>query len=275
MSYRIDEYKWGDPYLGTPSGTIYWSASLGIGLSYDGALYEIDDYYTALAAAFQAWEDVAGIDFELAGEGETADVTVSMESLEGSTVGRAWISFYQTAGFDEIVSGAVALDSDEYWSPYGETDLSFYAVALHEIGHVLGLEHVEDTSEIMNPVVNALDLGEGDIEGAQILYGLPLVSPEADPDPEPTPEPEPIPEPEPEPVPEPEPAPEDDPILWLTSLFADSGSDLSARVAEMDAEEASAYFLDSDKSGGDLLTSDASLQFVEFETEIDHFDFLI
>jgi hypothetical protein len=63
------------------------------------------------------------------------------------------------------------LDDSETWAPYGETDLSFFAVALHEIGHVIGLDHVEDTSEIMNSFVSANGLGDGDLLGAQILYG--------------------------------------------------------------------------------------------------------
>ncbi|MGI9394602.1 MAG: matrixin family metalloprotease, partial [Boseongicola sp.] len=49
--------------------------------------------------------------------------------------------------------------------------LDFFSVALHEIGHILGLGHVNDTSEIMNPFISTDVLGDGDISGVQFLYG--------------------------------------------------------------------------------------------------------
>ena len=54
---------------------------------------------------------------------------------------------------------------------YGGGALDFFAVALHEIGHILGLNHVNDTSEIMNPYISTDELGDGDISGVQYLYG--------------------------------------------------------------------------------------------------------
>ena len=52
--------------------------------------------------------------------------------------------------------------------PYGEQEAR--AIALHEIGHVLGLDHVSDTDEIMNPSAgHVLDLGPGDLAGLRIL----------------------------------------------------------------------------------------------------------
>ena len=94
-----------------------------------------------------------------------------MEFLAGPTIGAATISFFPDTPFGQIVSGEIRLDSSEQWAPVGKTDLNFYAVALHEIGHVIGLEHVPDASEIMNASVSALDLGDGDILGARVLYG--------------------------------------------------------------------------------------------------------
>lgn len=48
------------------------------------------------------------------------------------------------------------------------------AIALHEIGHVLGLDHVSDTGEIMNAYGgHMLDLGPGDLTGLRILGSIP------------------------------------------------------------------------------------------------------
>ena len=36
---------------------------------------------------------------------------------------------------------------------------------LHEIGHVLGLDHVDDPTQIMNPTAGVTELGDGDRAG--------------------------------------------------------------------------------------------------------------
>ena len=53
----------------------------------------------------------------------------------------------------------------------------FVQTALHEIGHAVGLDHVNDPSQIMNPfVVDGVDqLADGDIAGLQYLYGASTV----------------------------------------------------------------------------------------------------
>lgn len=47
---------------------------------------------------------------------------------------------------------------------------SLYSLALHEIGHTLGLGHVR-SNNVMNPNKVYLDLQPGDIQGVQSIYG--------------------------------------------------------------------------------------------------------
>ncbi|MEL7345373.1 MAG: matrixin family metalloprotease [Pseudomonadota bacterium] len=172
MSYELSGYKWGAPFVGTESGTVYWSIESLDGLTYNTSLYDDEDFEQATQDAFQTWEDISGIDFEMTNNASQTDISIDMTPLSGDTVGRAYISYRDYAQIDQIISADIEMDSTEDWAPYGETDLDFYAVMLHEIGHALGLDHVNDESQIMNPYVSSDRLGDGDIDGAQELYGL-------------------------------------------------------------------------------------------------------
>ncbi len=212
MSYNTYPQKWGDPTFGTPSGEIEWSMNLSSGLRIASG-YDRQDLEDATRAAFDRWEEVAGLDFTEVSSG--ADVTISTGLLSGSTVGQAnW------GGYPSYNYGRITMDTEPLWSPNGGFNTTdFYAVMLHEIGHVIGLDHVNDTSEIMNGYISTSDLGDGDIAGAQYMYGAAVGS-------GPAPSPAPSPSPGPSPVPSPGPStsdPDDSPGPSLD--IAPSGGD--------------------------------------------------
>ena len=162
--------KWGSTTLGTGSGSIGWTADL-TGLDFDPT-YSIDAFYTEVDEAFARWTEVANIEFvEVAAT--SADVTFGVSLLEDeSAAGLASISYSNFGDVGVITSGSVQMDLDRTWAPEGGAlGLDFFAVALHEIGHILGLSHIEDDTEIMNEVIRVDDLGEKDIAAVQRLYG--------------------------------------------------------------------------------------------------------
>jgi predicted Zn-dependent protease len=89
--------------------------------------------------------------------------------------------------FDEQISGKTMWARDENWwivdanisialhHNRGEAlDASAVrAIALHEVGHLLGLDHSNDTTNIMTARVRVRDLSNADRATMRLLYTLP------------------------------------------------------------------------------------------------------
>ena len=164
----LDPLKWGPTTLGTGSGQIGWAMDLS-GLE-TASGYSIADYENEVVEAFERWEDVSDVDFGMVDVSD-ADVVFQVGSLDAGA-GLASISFVNRGDVDQILSGTITMDADRTWTPEGQPGGSdFFAVALHEVGHVLGLAHIDDSSQIMNATIRVDDLGDLDIDAVQELYG--------------------------------------------------------------------------------------------------------
>jgi hypothetical protein len=89
--------------------------------------------------------------------------------------------------FDEQISGKTLwAHDDDWWIVEANIVLAVHhrggepldssavrAIALHEVGHLIGLDHTSDTANIMTPKVRVKELSDADRATARLLYALP------------------------------------------------------------------------------------------------------
>lgn len=139
-------------------------------------------------------EDSSGFDFTYDGEtddrefgqrpvgaDETDPVLIAWATpdeepkLAGKAVGIGGSTPAQRGTKVRFVAGLVVLDAEAAQRMMiGGRSEDQELILAHELGHVLGLDHVDDTGELMNPQYVGQDgFGEGDKRGLAILRDLP------------------------------------------------------------------------------------------------------
>ncbi|KAF9595888.1 hypothetical protein IFM89_005374 [Coptis chinensis] len=131
-----------------------------------------------IAQAFAKWEFVIPFTFSEAQESQTHwNITIGFHKLDhgdrhafdgpGGVLAHA---FEPTVGWFHY-------DADENWSPNPNTNqIDLESIAVHEIGHVLGLQHSAIPEAVMyglfSPGEQKRELHSDDILGIRTLYGL-------------------------------------------------------------------------------------------------------
>jgi hypothetical protein len=93
--------------------------------------------------------------------------------LKGQVIGTGGSTHYSfEGGTKSFVTGSLELDAPQISLELERPDGARYAsaVILHELGHVMGLEHVDDPVQLMYPEIGAPDgLAPGDLNGLREL----------------------------------------------------------------------------------------------------------
>ena len=170
-----------------PDGQIPLIIKLGT----DRPLSDGSNFSTSAEAAAQVWNDVVGaVRFQsqiaaAGGGGQQNNLnelvfsnTVYGTPFEGNTVAvtLGWSLGNQRVEADIVFNNARLWDSYRGLSRPGAIDLR--RVAIHELGHVLGLDHPDEKGQtvqaIMNSTIGNLDtIAADDRDGAQRLYAVP------------------------------------------------------------------------------------------------------
>ena len=128
-------------------------------------------YAVAVREAFAAWEAV-GVPLRFAFVDRPDDAEVRVEWTEQLSGWRAGVIYRTASGAGWLTRARIVL-AMRLSDGASTNDVSVRRIALHEIGHLLGLEHSADPSDIMAAWVAAGDLTERDRVTARLLYALP------------------------------------------------------------------------------------------------------
>ena len=181
--------------LGDVSGFDAHGGALTTALStlYAGGL----DEAAVIQQAINAWAAVSGFinlgqvadgggGFGAAGvSGGVGNIRVGSVLIDGAVGSNVLAHAYQPGnelffGAGGNIAGDVHFDNSNAWSDGGSAStIDFYTVALHELGHALGLGHSTVVGSVMEAVYGGprRSLTADDIAGIQSIYGTPIPEP--------------------------------------------------------------------------------------------------
>ncbi|KAL9338177.1 hypothetical protein Peur_069946 [Populus x canadensis] len=141
-----------------------------------------DEVKAVFSRAFDRWSTVIPLNFSQTDSIYTADIRIAFLSGDHGD-GEPFDGVLGTlAHAFSPQNGRLHLDGDEHWVVTGDVRTStltsavdLESVAVHEIGHLLGLGHSSVEESIMYPSISSrtrkVELATDDIEGIQTLYG--------------------------------------------------------------------------------------------------------
>src|SRR5712692_8471072 len=127
-------------------------------------------FLEAVRTAFERWEQTGvAVAFKLDADSAAAEVQFQWRiQFEGARSGLTTLEWDEEG---HLKSGVVTLATfDPKGQPFGPDEVR--VMALHEIGHLLGLDHSPDPGDIMYASPKVRDLSQRDIATLMLLYEL-------------------------------------------------------------------------------------------------------
>jgi matrixin len=127
-------------------------------------------FLDAVRGAFRRWQDTGlPIRFNLGGDSAGADVRLQWRlQFDIDRTGQTDLT-WDADGHHK--SGVITLATlNQVGQPMTVEEIRI--VAMHEVGHLLGLDHSPDSADLMYPVARVRDLSARDIHSARLLYKL-------------------------------------------------------------------------------------------------------
>lgn len=175
--FATNNIKWGDDIFGTSGGQVTWSLAI---TNFPEQPFTFSrsitgDFSIATREAFDAWEAVADIDFVEVADSTRSDIRLGFDDIDGSSgvLAQAFFSFIDVT----LVESNIRFDNAESYvasdGNVGAGNVNFKTVAIHEIGHAIGISHSSISPAIMQAFINddVNELQPDDIAAAQFLYG--------------------------------------------------------------------------------------------------------
>ena len=184
MAYQLNGLSWPQPYT-----------DINVDFSLDGQRRSDSGirWNDAFEQAADQWNTQTAFDLTVnknvysdpCEEADTRNGSAYTEDECGTAFGEGVLavtySYYYTNNPDEVVEADILFNAAEEWDVYDgplRTEIDFRRVAVHEIGHLLGLGHEQVEVAIMAPKVSSLTVPQADdLEGVAALYGSEVPAP--------------------------------------------------------------------------------------------------
>jgi alpha-tubulin suppressor-like RCC1 family protein len=204
-------FSWGYAYITTDAGLpLKWfKSSIPVAIKADNNLRLSDGSTRATSIQAAMTDVVRGWNHNLGALQFSPQIATVGEGMDGNGINEVFFSStpygYEwdsdTLAITTVwVSGGERVEADiifntaSTWDSYrgalpspllANSKIDLQRVALHELGHMLGLDHPDESGQSVNAVMNSIisnidSLQPDDIAGAQSLYGVPGVLPAND-----------------------------------------------------------------------------------------------
>lgn len=147
-----------------PTQAVRWNPCRTITWVWPGSTAR-DRYW--MTRSMQAASVYSGMSFQQVGT-PRADIVVRIAELASPTVGLGGARATLRRGVWRYEQGTITVDRS--WRAKRPSDLKYFSLLQHELGHVIGLRHVNSLAELMYPSIHGQwKFGPGDRIGLRLL----------------------------------------------------------------------------------------------------------